>query len=289
MPMHIQSQPIDLRIEGVVLFVYGDESMDQAQQRVCAVAGLVGSADEWDRIEARWKARNGETPFHARDCESDQGDYKGRPHKENKDLYKDLVIMIAESFLSGFAAISDLEAERRHYPDLPMLYLREFSHVIDGMQWFADQNGEMVELCFDNRIESTFNATLMYAQTRAAHPGWDQRLSSKLVFDCSEKNPRLQVADLFAYEAMKWLDNQSGPIKRTPRKSWLALKGAGRFVLDLFDESFFATEKLVWNELPGLGKARYLEYVDWLNKNKRQHNLTNVIEFADPNKKAKTV
>jgi Protein of unknown function (DUF3800) len=267
-------------VEGIVLFVYGDESMDESQQRVCAVAGLIGPEEEWKRFESSWRERNAGIPFHAKDCETDQGDYKGRPHKENKALYRDLAIMLAESSLAGFAAVSDLQAERRHFPDLPMLYLREFLHVIDGMQFFAGEHGEMAELCFDNRTETNFNAMLMYAQAQAV-PGWKQRLPSRLLFESSANNPRIQVADLFAHEAMKWLDNQIGPVKRDLRKSLAALTETRRFCIQAFLEPFFAEERAYWEQRPRMAIDRYTEYLAWLATRNRQHNLTSIIEFVN--------
>ena len=36
--------------------VYGDESMDQTQDRVCAVVGVIGTEEQWDWIEPIWKS-----------------------------------------------------------------------------------------------------------------------------------------------------------------------------------------------------------------------------------------
>jgi hypothetical protein len=82
-----------------MIFVYGDESMDETRSRVCAVAGVVGTEAEWQAIEPIWTERNGSIPFHAKDCESDQGDYKPANHGENQNLYRDLVTIIARSSL----------------------------------------------------------------------------------------------------------------------------------------------------------------------------------------------
>ena len=86
----------------VMLLVYGDESMDETKQRVCAVAGVGGTEEQWSALEWRLTRRTNGLPFHANDCDSDQGDYTNRPHWENKNLYRDLTIMLANSGLFGF-------------------------------------------------------------------------------------------------------------------------------------------------------------------------------------------
>ncbi len=57
-----------------MLSVFGDESADETQQRVFAVAGVIGSEGAWAELEAKWVTRNGGIPFHAADCESGHGD-----------------------------------------------------------------------------------------------------------------------------------------------------------------------------------------------------------------------
>lgn len=277
--MCVQSQQLRERVSAIVLFAYGDESLDETQQRVCAVAAVIGTEEEWNRFEPLWIARNGGLPFHAKDCENDQGDYTNRHHAENLALYRDLTVMLAESELSGYAAASDLIAERRYYPDLSMRYLREFSMVIDAMAWFSKEHSEMAELCFDNRAETDYNAALMYADARSTIPAGDVRLASKISFESSRKNPRIQVADLFAREAMKLSNNAIGEVQRAPRKSWLALEATGRFKVDLTLDPFFSAEKEFWKTAASLGGARYAEYRSWLQKTRRQHNLSNVIDF----------
>jgi hypothetical protein len=176
-----------------MIFVYGDESMDETCSRVCAVAGVVGTEAEWQAIEPIWTERNGSIPFHAKDCESDQGDYKTKKHRDNLNLYHDLVTIIARSSLSGYAAVANLVAERLYYPDAPMIYLREFQDVVDAMRWWAQRHGEIAECCFDNRLESEYNAELLYANGREIDPNWKPYLSPKMSFESSQTNPR-QVA-----------------------------------------------------------------------------------------------
>ena len=222
----------------ILLLVYGDESLDETQSRVCAVAGVIGTQGDWDILESRWRKRTGGIPFHAKDCDSDHGDYRpkggenaGKKHRENKTLYKDMTNLLAESGLGGFASSQDLAAQRKAFPSPyePPLYYQGFLDVLEAMRNAAENRNEIAELTFDNRLESQFNAGEIYGYLQERGLYWQERLASKLLFDSSRANPRIQVADLFAREAMKLLDNEIGPSKRPLRKSWECLNATGRF------------------------------------------------------------
>ena len=257
--------------------------MDETCKRVCAVAGVVGTEADWQAVEPIWNERNAGIPFHAKDCESDQGDYNPKKHSENQNLYRDLTTIIAHSSLCGYAVAANLIAERAYYPDAPMIYLREFYGVIDAMRWWAKQNAEISECCFDNRLQTDFNAALIYANARAVDPDWNPYLSSKISFESSQKSPRIQIADLFAREAMKNLDNRIGPVKRDPRKSWIVLRDTGRFAIEEQDEDFFAAEEREWNSRLNVDNVRFNQYADWLRNTQRQHSLSNAIWFVNKN------
>jgi hypothetical protein len=120
---------------------------------------------------------------------------------------------------------------------------------------------------------------LIYTHLREDNPHWKERLASKLFFESSRENPRIQVADLFAREAMKALDNEIGPTKRPIRKSWQALRETGRFQVESFSKEYFGALK---NDLPNLHELFAFNPEDfqaWQTIKKRQWNLTNYFEF----------
>ncbi|HVN97968.1 MAG TPA: hypothetical protein VMT62_16180 [Syntrophorhabdaceae bacterium] len=80
-----------------MLIVFGDESHDEKEQRVFAVAGLVGTQEEWDALAVSWNQRTGGIPFHAADCESGHRNYKGWPKEDRDSLYADLVNMLVNT------------------------------------------------------------------------------------------------------------------------------------------------------------------------------------------------
>jgi hypothetical protein len=101
-----------------MLLVYGDESMDETKQRVCAVAGIIGTEEQWNALAWKWARRTNGVPFHGNHCESDRGDYLGRPHWENQALYRDLAILLADSGLAGYGQSIDLIARKRDFPGI---------------------------------------------------------------------------------------------------------------------------------------------------------------------------
>ena len=91
-----------------MLLVYGDESLDEAQNRACAVGGIVGTEESWKPLVEKWIERTGGISFHAKDCDIDHGDFtpKGnedidKKHRENKSLDKGLTITLADGDLLG--------------------------------------------------------------------------------------------------------------------------------------------------------------------------------------------
>ena len=104
----------------VTLKMYGDESADETKSRVFAMAGVVGSEDEWSLANREWLRRTRGLPFHATDCESVfTNDPDPQKHKDNLQLYEDLTKILAGSYLIGFAVALDLQSYRDLFPDMP--------------------------------------------------------------------------------------------------------------------------------------------------------------------------
>lgn len=168
------------RLVAIMLLVYGDESMDETKQRVCAVAGIIGTEDQWKALEWRWTHRTNGVPFHGNDCDSDQGDYANRPHWENKALYRDLTTLLANSGLAGYGHAIDLKAKNAVFPESEDLaYYTAFQRVVIAMKNFAQHAGEIAEMTFDMRLESEHNAGFLYGAIRENEPDWAHILPAK--------------------------------------------------------------------------------------------------------------
>jgi hypothetical protein len=278
---------------GVLMFlVYGDESLDEKGTRVCAVAGLVGKEESWITLESKWKGLHGSIPFHANDCDSDRGSFALRPgenedisHRKNKDLYKQSVMLLAESNIGGFAAVYDLKAQRAAFPPpkSPPLYYQPFIDVLDAMRGFAINASDCVKFTFDTRLESNFNAALIFAHLRESHPNWANYVDSELSFETSSKNSRIQIADLFARESMKVLDNDIGPVKRPIRKSWEALRNTRRFAVFSYSTEYFARPKMDIPDLESTLGFGMKDFGEWIAKTGRTWNVTSYFEFMMEN------
>lgn len=274
------------QLSAIMFLLYGDESLDETQSRVCAVGGLVGEERAWNDIESKWKNLHGAIPFHANQCESDHGDYAPKSsenadakHKANQELYKASTTLLAESGIGGFAAAYDLAAQREAFPPphaVP-LYYQPFLDVIQAMLNFADSRERRIaKLTFDSRLESEHNAGLVYANLREENPVWQERLAEEISFVSSRTNVRIQIADLFAREAMKLLDNIVGPVKGPFRKSWEALRDTGRFAVILRDANYF---KSVERDLKRFLNFDISDFGVWLSARNRQWSLTAYFEF----------
>lgn len=264
-----------------MLSVFGDESADGTQQRVFAVAGVIGPEDAWAELEVKWVARNGPIPFHATDCESGYGAYRGMSKKEREALYQDLATFLAESGLGGWGFAIDLIAQRQIFPDAPdIAYYKGFTEVLQAMKNCAACNNETVRFTFDLRRESTYNSGELY-RMYSEMPEWQHITFPEISFVCSQKHPRVQIADLFAREAMKALDNKIGPVKRPMRKSWRALYDTGRFHIDAISIDWFESLKSQMAELEEQTGMSHDNYLRWLKEHKLQDSITNMFRFME--------
>jgi hypothetical protein len=264
-----------------MLSVFGDESSDETKQRVFSVGGVIGPEELWNELEVKWVSRTKGIPFHAKECDSDQGDYPEIDHDANKALYKDLTILLAESGLGGYGSSIDLSAQRRVFPGAhEFAYYRCFVEVVEQMTMCAAANKETVKFTFDMRRESEYNTGLLYDMI-AKIPEVKKHVFNSIAFECSRENPRLQIGDLFTREVMKALDNEIGPIRRGPRKSWLALYNTGRFQAKSVSDEYFLDLKRQMPQLEADTGMSEMGYVKWLREYKLQNNISNRLRYVD--------
>jgi hypothetical protein len=243
----------------------------------------------WAETQAKWTARTGPIPFHANDCDSDHGNYAGNSHEANKNLYRDLTIILVESNLAGWAFAMDLAARNRVFPNAPpIIYYRCLIEVVQAMRNCAANNRETVRFIFDKRRESEYNTGLLYAML-TEEPEWNKYIFPEISFVSSREEPGLQIADLFSREAMKTWDNRFGPVKRPVRKSWTALRQTGRFHINAVSDEWFIDLKKqlpIIDEVTGVSEAKY---VRWLKDNGRQHSITSLFLYMQASDKADKV
>ena len=270
----------------LVIYAYGDDGSDQKRERASSVSIIAGREEWWEQIESDWVTRCGGIPFHATDCESDTNDYEGIPHEQNKAMYRDLTGILAASKLGGIGVAVDLAGQKRILPGgLPFVYYRSFSECILRVAKVAENLEDMAKVTFDISTENEYNAGLLYSQIRGdgtlAH--W---LHSEISFVPWKDSPRVQTADLLAFEAWKALDHVVGPTKRR-RKSWELLRATGRFETIAYGEEWLLGLKKYIDSgeaerIVGFNEADYLL---WLKESGRKHSVSNVIHFLGTRKK----
>jgi uncharacterized protein DUF3800 len=253
-----------------MLKVFGDESADETQTRVFAVAGLVGHESDWSAVEGEWLRRTKGEVFHAADCE----------HHGNLELYKELTQILARSRVAGRAVALDLTAVREYFPGTP-LDIGYYKCFIMVIQWLVDNVAakmhESIEFTFDGRRHSEYNAKKFY-ESMISMPDWANRsLMGATISFASRDNPRIQMADLVAREAMKDLDNQIGPTLRRRRKSITALFTDGHFNFGVIDRNYCASWRATKDRLEteqGIGEK---SLAAWLSMNGLTDNWANRI------------
>ena len=264
---------------------FGDDSADESQQRVFAVASVVAEDSIWTALENKWIARTGGIPFHATDCDCDQGDYADLPHSENKKLYKDLTILLAESGAWGFGVAIDLAGHREFFTGVKpeMSYHFCFQKVINfWVHRASEMKAANIKFSFDARVQSDFNAGYLYSlMVNDDTQPCRELMADEVSFLCSRKNPRIQIGDLFARECMKHLDNIAGPTKRPERKSMTALTDTERFGGDFYTRDYFESKFKQFDEIQNRAGITQKDYITWLKSKGMIDNVTNSLTFLD--------
>jgi len=266
----------------LVIYVYGDDGSDAKHERAVAVSALAGSEEQWQELEARWIPRCRGIPFHAKDCESDEADYRDIPHENNKAMYRDLVSILANSGIGGIAIAIDISAQFQVFPDSAALsYYRAFVEVLQRTAAMAERVGHIAKLTFDISSENEFNAGYLYNVMREGDAKFRDWLYPEISFVSAKYSARVQAGDLLAYEGWKSLDHTVGPVKRA-RKSWEVLRASGFETFSYSKEWFADLRKHIESgELAQKVKFTPEDYANWLRKSGRQHNITNMFTFMD--------
>lgn len=260
------------RFRLVVYSVFGDESYDAKRKRAFAVAGLFGNEKDWDALAAKWTGNTGGEEFHAAKWQTDNR------HGE----YAALTKILAASKLLGWGAVMSVlkyESIFSNAADNDLPYYICFIRVIDHFGYWtrlAIPQGT-VKFTFDQNLDVQYNAAAIY--NYVAHlPEWsDSKFLEKEVSYSTRANPRIQAADLWAYEVMKHMDNSIvGPKRRPTRGSLIELRKTKRFGFDMIDDAYFEGMKQnsLANPRPGLAN-----YHAWREKLKLQDCTSTRIRY----------
>ena len=256
-------------------------SADAKSERIFTVAGVMGTQEEWDKLEIKWVARTGGKIFHATDCESCYGHYKKISKEDCLKEYRDLTNIFVNSQLIGFASILNIEEHNKVFRgDLKEgPYFHCFLAIVIKFIKLARISlpSQSVKFVFDINHKMRYNAAFLYENYLFKQPEYkeySQYMEKELGFATSEKIG-IQVADLISHEAMKHWDNiYFTKNKRHTRKSMEELFNSNRFMWRYYGTEYFnrmanKLEKSTWQE----------DYKKWLSKYRRQDNAENRTKY----------
>jgi hypothetical protein len=222
-----------------MLVAYGDDSSDAAKARVFAAATVVGRQAEWDEFGERWKAVNGDRPFHATDCDCDEGEFRRTDHRSNKELYARNVRLLASSpFIGSGIAISIADFEEL-FPGTvsEWPYYLCFASAVSRAAHIGRFSipPEEVKVIFDRNFDREYNTGRLY-DFMVKEERWtvSAYLGSEIAFADHRTTIGIQAADLIARETMKFLENRLAPNPRWTRQSLIELNKVRRFRFEFF-------------------------------------------------------
>lgn len=274
------------RYIAAVLIVYGDDSTDEKGERIFAVAGVMGTQEEWDILKPKWVEHTGGKIFHATDCESGYGDYNGIPKDKRLKEYKDLTQLLVNTKMMGFGFAVDIKAYRTYisdgFEDGPYFYCFVGVVMAFAETAYLHVPRQTVQFIFDINHKVRYNAAFLYDNYITQLDDWKYRscIEDKIGFTTS-KTVEIQVADLFAHETMKHFDNELTNQRRI-RKSLDAILDTDRFKCLIYDENKLQKMRDDYNAFEiECGKVGIMRenYDNWLSKHNCQDNCENKTRY----------
>lgn len=257
--------------------VFGDESSDERRERVFAVGGIFGDERQWEGLAKKWTAITGGEEFHAAEWDV--------PEPKRRNQYKKLVKSLAESKLIGFGAAMCLEKYERLFPRA-VDYLPYYECFLDVIGRFAHCAGlclprGTVKFTFDQNLEVQYHASKLY-HFIISKPDWlDREFVSDEISYATRKNPKIQAADLWTREVMKYADNSFGPVKRPIRRSLEVLRKENRFWIKVYEDSYFELLKARFDKLSRSDSpSNFEKYQNWIKERNMQDNTENRMHYT---------
>lgn len=269
-----------------MLSVYADDSSDEKCERIYAIAGVMGTQEEWDALKVEWVQRTDGIIFHATDCESGRGDYKNIPSEQRHRLIKDLIQILAQSNMMGIGYAIDIEGYKTAMSDAleDAPYFQCFVGVVLEFVKLARIiiPQQKVKFIFDTNPKTKFNSAFLYDNYLASRSGYDEYtayMEDEIGFATS-RSVGIQVADLFTRETMKHFDNQFGPINRRTRLSMEELLKTKRFECTYYHKDYFKDFKRKLELLEQKTGISQEGYKRWQLKHKCLDNAESRIRYA---------
>lgn len=190
--------------------------------RICAVAGYVGTEEEWDLFESRWTGaikEAGITAFRMPDFENRRGEFAGWSDTKRRLFLEKLIQIINAGHISGvgsalvmaeYKLLSKAEKIALTYGRPHDPYVLCFRHCIVEAAHRADglPPEETVSFVFDWQDEFGPAALWLFDDLKNLEsPPIRQRLGA-IGFESKLEFVPLQAADLLAFECYKHLEDR---------------------------------------------------------------------------------
>jgi hypothetical protein len=227
-----------------MLRAYFDAGTKYKPRRVFYIAGYVGFPADWTVFDRKWRAflRDNELPhFHMTDYVARTGYYKGWPEKKRLAVMKRIVALASETARLGMAATllpDDYdrlpEEDRDLLPDpygLCLIACLAKTARTLHRQGMADD----VEYVFESGDEGQ-GTTKSVLDELFAKPDKRKEFSfHSLRFASKAEFPGLQLADIFAFEAGRYVPFALGWDSSPERKCFQALRERNEHYAMLMD------------------------------------------------------
>lgn len=221
----------------VVLAAYLDESYDQ---EVFALAGFLSYEEVWRTVEKQWKRvlrDNDIERFHAADCSSGFGEFRGWTAKRRTGLMKRLLrsLIRPEMYCLSFGVVVPASKElfrAKRNDDFYPACLQTCMEVI-AKKTVLLPAGERVSIIAD-RSRFAAKGMKVFDMMTSKREIVGARFKS-ITFASWEDFTPLQCADLMAYEAFKMLRRQEVERERPERKSYAVLSSGLPILGGYFD------------------------------------------------------
>jgi len=233
-----------------VLRCFCDESYDK-DSRIYTIGGFVARDNEWDRVSRQWRnccLRSDLESYHASDVEGRYGKFSHLTQDGVIALNKELVTIIADSELAGWATsivlddfrkISGVnEKNKRLLGSSPYFVAMQVFLVALCGKMHDENPNQRIAFIFEEQEEFSGRAKQLYDEVKKKNPEAAQCMGSLTYAEKRQFVP-LQLADKLAYEAMKNILNVRYDPNRAERIALTRMKQAGRIAaLTYIDEAF---------------------------------------------------
>jgi hypothetical protein len=252
---------------------YLDESADERQQQVFAIAGWLGAEESWLEYELMWRSRTAKmgAVFHMAECECNAGAFSvesGWTKTQCTQLITDHVTAITRCELYGFGCGVSIEDFKETFPteSAEAMHLLCFRHCLSKLASWAT---EPVGFVFDQNKAFQLTAHKLYDRVVEISRGsdWGDRLRA-IAFGSRRDFTPLQAADLLAYECFKKIRNIRYHPKVRERKSMARLAATKRVGFVNYGSEALKTVKQSMNQR---GDKDLFDYLRVISSNVREH------------------